>query len=147
MILASAVLLIAVGGTTAWGVHLFRIATRDALDLAAKLAAPHPRCVADWPEVCIDVVVSDPAIVERVLVVARWPANPDPRAMLMLELTESLERARRLLDEWRDAGASVSPSTGSDAALIMRRRRTNDAVRARVVGETVCDARTSSRQL
>ena len=46
-------------------VHLFRIASRDSLELVAKLATPHPRRAADWPELQLDEVASDPAAASR----------------------------------------------------------------------------------
>ena len=73
-VISLAVLVSSVGGSVAWAVHLFRIASRDSLELAAKLATPHPRRAADWPELQLDEVVFDPAAASRVLLVARWPA-------------------------------------------------------------------------
>jgi hypothetical protein len=96
-IVGLAALLIAVGGSTAWAVHLFRIATRDSLDLAAKLNVGRPHRAWDWPELQLDEVVLDPDVADRLLVVGRWPAHPGTRAVLMLEIDEAPDAARKLL--------------------------------------------------
>ncbi|HEX2738679.1 MAG TPA: hypothetical protein VHP57_11155 [Acidimicrobiia bacterium] len=135
-IIGLALLVSAVTAGIAYAVHMFRISVRDSFDLAAKLAVPHPRRAADWPELRLDEVVFDPGFAERILVRARWPAHPEFRALLVLEVLDAPERARRLLVEWRDTDASLSPCADAESALVLRRRRTNHVVDARVIRET-----------
>ena len=71
------------------GARVFRIATRDATDLAGKLAVSCPRTAIDWPELRVDAVVSDPDTPNRAMVVGRWPAHPEPRALLVLEFADA----------------------------------------------------------
>ncbi|HUI48067.1 MAG TPA: hypothetical protein VL119_05190 [Acidimicrobiia bacterium] len=133
---ALVLLVVAVVGSTSWAVHLLRAGIRDSRELAAKLAIPHPRRAADWPELRLDAVVIDPEGADHVLVVARWPAHPDPRALLVLAVDDAPVRARRLLAEWRDSDTSLSPRFGVGGQLVLRQRRTRHEVRARVVKET-----------
>ena len=135
-VISLAVLVSAVGGSVMWAVHLFRIASRDSLELAAKLATPHPRRAADWPELHLDEVVFDPAAASRVLLVARWPAHPDRRVLLDLDVDAHSARARDLLVHWCAAAASLSPTGGADDHLVLRRRRSTETVTAGVVGES-----------
>jgi hypothetical protein len=134
-IIGLAVLTVAVVGSTSWTVRLIRAGMRDSLDLTAKLEFPNPRRAADWPELRLDAVVFDPGGANRVLLAVRWPAHPDPRALLMLEVEESPARAQRLFAAWHDSDASVSPRALEDERLLLRRRHSNRAVSARVVSE------------
>jgi hypothetical protein len=135
-IIALAVLIVSVTGSTSWAVRSIRAGMRDALDLTTKLAVPEPRRAADWPELRVDAVVFDPEGSDRVLVVARWPAHPEVRAFLVLEIDDSPKRAQRLLGEWRDRDASLSPRALDGHGLVLRRRHSNDAVSALVVRES-----------
>jgi hypothetical protein len=137
---------ITVVGSALWAVYRFRVGARDALDLVVKLAVPYPSQVADWPELRLDAVVLDPETTQRVLVLARWPARPEGRVLLMLDLDDPVRRGRRRLLSWRAADASVSPRAGSDDTLMLRRRHTNAVVTARVVRETPCRWEVVSRQ-
>jgi hypothetical protein len=135
-IIGVTVLLAAVTGSTTWAVRLIRAGMRDSLDLTAKLAVPNPVRAADWPELRLDAVVFDPEGSDQVLMVARWPARPGSRAFLVLEIDDPPKRARRLLAEWRDGDAAISPRAVGGRGLVLRRRRSNDMVRAQVVRES-----------
>ena len=134
--IAVAVLVAGVGSSIAWAVRVVRLGSRDSGDLAAKLAVPFPRRAADWPELRLDAVVPDPESAERVLLLARWPAHPDRRVLLVLDVDDGAIRAHRLLMGWRDLDASLSPLAVANDRMVLRRRRTNDAVSALVVRET-----------
>jgi hypothetical protein len=134
-VIALGALVGAVLGSMALAVHRFRVATRDSFDLATKLSAPDARRVRDWPELRLDAVVIDPDAGNRVLVSVHWPAHPERQALLTIDVTESLGGAHRLLHQWRDIGASVSPRACGADALVLRRRRSNDTVRVHVVSE------------
>jgi hypothetical protein len=122
-------------GCLLWATRVFGIATRDAQDLTAKLAIPYPVAASDWPELRVDAVVSDPDEPHRVLIVGRWPAHPDPRALLVLELGDAQSRERQLLVRWRDSGASISPMPQAEGRVLLCRRRTTESLEARVVAE------------
>ena len=94
-----------------------------------------PSRVTDWRELRIDAVVVDPEHVERVLVYAHRPAHPGPASLLMLEVDQPATPAFRLLMHWRDTKAVVLPRAFPDGALLLRNRRSNDVVSARVVAE------------
>ena len=141
--IAVAALVTGVTASTAWAVHLVRARRAgDTGDLAAKLAVPFPRRAADWPELRLDAVVLDPGSAERVLVVARWPAHPELRAVLVLDVDDPTARAHHLLMLWRDVDASLSQRSFAADHLVLRRRRSQDAVTARILGETVCSSET-----
>lgn len=89
--------------------------------------------LAGWPELRVDVVVGDPEVASRVLVIVRWPADPDAHVLLMLELHDAPDRARRMLVHWRDSRAQLTPLLLPDEQLVLRKRRTNDVLCARVV--------------
>jgi len=125
-----------VGAAVAWVLRLFRLSNLDAIELASKLDTPRPVSARDWPELHVDAVVADPEIPRRILVLVRWPARPRPRALLVLETAGTTERAERLLQSWRDAGASVSPTRNGDGGLVLRRRRSPELLLARLIDET-----------
>jgi hypothetical protein len=125
-----------VAGSALWAVHRFRVGVRDALDLVVKLAVPYPSRVADWPELRVDAVALDPESPQRVLVLVRWPARPEGRALVVVDLDHPFRRGRRRLLRWRDSDASVSPRAAGDDTLTLRRRHTNAVVSARVLRET-----------
>jgi hypothetical protein len=122
---------------TAWSLRLFRISTRDAVELAAKLNTPRPHSVREWPELRVDVVVADPETPRRLLVVARWPAHPRPRALLVLETDEAPEHVQRILVRWRDSNAVLSPTAPDRDLVELRRRKTTERLCARLVHESV----------
>src|ERR1700730_14168056 len=99
-IILAFVLVIGSVGAFARAVHLIRVGARDSVDLGAKLAIPFPKCAADWPELRLDAVVPDPEHAERVLLLARWPAHPECRALLVLDVNTAA-RGQRLLMHWR----------------------------------------------
>jgi hypothetical protein len=135
-IIAVATLVIGVSASIWWAVRIIRIGASDSGDLTTKLVVPFPRRAADWPEIRLDAVVPDPEHAERMLLVARWPAHPERRALLVLEVDDDANGAERLLMGWRDADASLSPLATDTDRLVLRRRRTKDAVRALVVRES-----------
>jgi hypothetical protein len=134
-VIGLAALGIVILGGTVVAVRRFRDATRDSLDPATRLDLDHARRVRDWPQLRLDAVVIDPEAVSRVIVLVHWPAHPERRAVLTLEVADPGGGAHRLLHQWRDAHESVSPSAGAGEAVVLRRCRTNDVVRARVVSE------------
>ena len=134
LVLVPLVCLVAAG--MASFVRAVRLSMLDAMELASKLDTPHPSSARDWPELRVDAVVVDPEIPRRLLVLVRWPARPDPRSLLVLETADETERAERLLMQWRDAGAAVSPTRRGDMYLVLRRRRSPELLRARLVGES-----------
>ena len=105
-------------GAFAWSMRRFRIATRDAVDLVAKLAVPRPVYAVDWPELRVDEVVCDPETPNRALLVTRWPAAPEPAALLLIEMNDPPEPTRAAL-----------------AALVCRRRIHLSAMDARRADE------------
>jgi len=121
-------------GCVTWTARAFKVAARDALDLAAKLAVPEPRSAADWPELRVDEVVCDPEAPNRVLLVGRWPAHPEPRSLLELEVGAP-PRARQLLTRWCDVHASISSRSNGDGRVVLRRRRTNESLEVRITSE------------
>jgi hypothetical protein len=135
-IIALASLFIGVSVSIARAVRIVRIGAADSGDLTTKLVVPFPDRAADWPEIRLDAVVPDPDHAERVLLVARWPAHPERRALLVLDIDDGASRAQRLLMGWRDADASLSPLAIAANELVLRRRRTKDAVHALVVRES-----------
>jgi hypothetical protein len=135
-IIAAAVIVLGIAAALASAVRLVRIGARDSRDLAAKLAIPFPRCAADWPELRLDAVVPDPDRAKRVLLLARWPAYPERRTLLVLDVDAGASRAHRLLMHWRDLDASLAPDLLAGNRLLLRRRRTHDTVIAIVVRET-----------
>jgi len=142
-IIAVTALVTGVFSSIFWAAHLIQAGARDSGDLSSKLSIPHPRRAADWPEIRLDAVVVDPEGAARVLVIARWPAHPATRALLMLEVDEPAAPAHRLLFNWRDIEAPLSPRALAGDRLVLRRRRTNDLVSAIVLGESACTSETS----
>lgn len=131
----------AVACSGVWFLRLVRAGLCESGDVpAVKLAGPYPCRVADWPEVRLDAVVIDPDGNDRVLVIARWAAHPELRALLVLDVEEPPHRALRLLFQWRDTDAPVSARAAGER-LVLCRRRSDDAVSARVVRETTCVGR------
>jgi hypothetical protein len=126
-----------VTGGLAWAIRRFRIATRDAVDLVAKLAVPRPVYAADWPELRIDALVCDPHAPARALVVARWPAKPEPSALLLIEIDLPSDRAKETLARWRSDAVSISPRWLPEGRMMMRRRRSNECVNVRLVRQTI----------
>ena len=112
-----------------WNLYLFHMSTRDALDLVSKLDIPRPTSARDWPELRVDAVVVDPEVPRRILVLVQWPARPEARSLLVLEPVGAPQRALRLLQLWRDRGASLSPTRLGERGLVLRRRRSPDEVR------------------
>jgi hypothetical protein len=126
-----------VAGALLWSLRRFRIVTRDAVDLAAKLAVPRPVSVADWPELRVEEVVCDPQKFDCALIVARWPGNPEPAALVLLRLDDAPERAKSTLARWKADAASISPMPRPGGGLLMRRRRSKECINASVVRQTI----------
>ena len=135
-VIVAAVLASAVLAELWWFVHVVRVGIRDSMDLAVKLAVPHPCRAADWPELRLESVVVDPDGDDTVLVCARWPAHPERCSILTLEIDTS-RRATALLAQWRDIKAPVSVHAVPPDRVLLRRRRSQDAVEARVVKESL----------
>lgn len=127
--------------------------------LAEKLATPHPVSALDWPELRVRAVVSQPDRPSEILLLAEWPSHHGRTSTLLIEIYSGqqaaqlatgrqlaasapdltplaeLERQVALLSKWCDAGASVSPSRRGPAELELRRRRTLERVRGRLLAE------------
>jgi len=116
----------------------------DAAGLPDPAAVPFPCRVADWPEVRLDAVVPDPEQAEHVLLVARCPAHPEVRALLVVEVDHPANFAHRLLMHWRDVGAALSQTFLDGGVLLLGVRGSDDVLSARVVREVEC-ARNDSR--
>jgi hypothetical protein len=124
-------------GAFAWSMRRFRIATRDAVDLVAKLAVPRPVYAVDWPELRVDEVVCDPETPNRALLVTRWPAAPEPAALLLIEMNDPPEPTRAALARWCADGASISPRWTHGGRMSMRRRRTNESVDVLLIEQAI----------
>lgn len=135
-IIVVAVFTAGVAASSAWAAHIIRVGARDSGELAAKLAVPVPLRAADWPELRLDAVVPDPETAAQVLLLARWPAHPEQRALLVLDVDIGASRAHSLLAHWRDLDASLSPRAIVGDRLVLRRRCTKDTVSGLVVRET-----------
>jgi hypothetical protein len=135
-IIATSVVVGGIACAIASAVRLLRIGAREAGDLAGKLAIPFPRCAADWPELRLDAVVPDPERAKRVLLLARWPADPDRSALLVVDVDGAATRGQRLLMHWRDSDASLAPVLIARDRLLLRRRRARDTVIAIVILST-----------
>jgi len=121
-----------------WVLHFVHGRIRGRGDQPGTTPATSPARVADWPELRLDAVVTDPEGKDRVLVIARRPNRPDLRTLLVLDLDGPAPGALQLLFRWRDTNASVSPRGGAGERLVLSARRGDDSVSACVVRETIC---------
>jgi hypothetical protein len=144
-VIAAAALVVGAGliviGGLAWTARLLRIGMLDAVELAEKVAAPHPASATDWPELRVLAVVKPDIPGERaaVLLQVEWPAHPDRTSTLLLDLGEDADRALGLLEQWCAEKASVSPARRGDDGLDLRRRQGLDRVRVRLLTEDYRD--------
>jgi hypothetical protein len=116
--------------------HALRIPSRNARDSVAKLEQPRRSSARDWPELRVATVVPDPDDANTLLVVVQRPAHPTPRSLLVLTTAGSDDRARRLLETWRDSEASVSPTRVGERGVVLRRHRDLRELRAVLVHES-----------
>ena len=135
-IVVATVLVAGVAASLTGLVRAVRTGARASGDLAVDIALQRPRRAADWPDTRLDAVVPDPEHAERVLVVARWPARPESRALLVLEVDDPTIHTHRLLMSWRDLDAPLVARLDAGDRLMLCRRRTPDVVRARILEET-----------
>src|SRR5262245_5090184 len=98
----------------------FEIGSRDAYELASKLAAPIPETVRDWPEMRLDGVLQSPWSSSEVLLDARWPDHRHVRSVLLVHIGGGDGTTRRRLDEWCRTGASLSPMGDGPGRLRLR---------------------------
>ena len=137
---AGAGLFFAVG--LAWTARLLRIGALDALELAEKVGVPEPDSALDWPELRVVAAVAPdiPGDAHEALVLVDWPAHPERESTLLLELGVQSGSPARLLEQWCAESASVSPSRGDGDEFVLRRRRSMERVRCRLVAEDCCVA-------
>ena len=133
--------LIIIGGL-AWTARLLRIGMLDAVELAEKVATPHPASALDWPELRVRAVVKPDIPGERsaVLLQVEWPAHPNRTSTLLIDLGADADRALGLLDQWCAGKAPVSPARRADDRLDLRRRQALDRVQARLLTEDYRDS-------
>jgi hypothetical protein len=130
--LAGALFFIAAG--LVWTARLVHVGNLDAQALAEKTAEPHPSSLVDWPELRVRSVVSEPDQPLLVLLLVEWPARERITTALMV-LQPDERKAMRLLTQWRDEDASISPSRGDGGLIELRRRQTLDRVTGHVIAE------------
>jgi hypothetical protein len=135
---AGAGLFIAVG--LAWTARLLRIGALDALELAQKLGAPEPDSALDWPELRVVAAVAPdlPGDPHEALVVVDWPAHPERVSTLLVDLGFQGASPVRLLEQWCAECASVSPTRVEADEFVLRRRRSTERVRCRLLAEDCC---------
>ena len=137
---AGAGLFIAAG--LAWTARLLRIGALDAIDLAQKVGVPAPESALDWPELRVVAAVApdfsdDP---REALVLVDWPAHPKRMSTLLVELEIAPGSPALLLEQWCAESASVSPSRVTADEFVLRRRRTMEHIRCRLLAEDCCVA-------
>lgn len=130
--LAGAALLIAAG--LAWTARLVHVGNLDALALAEKLGVPYPTSLVDWPELRVRSAVSEPDEPLLVLLLVEWPAR-ERLATALIALQADKGEAMRLLTQWRDEDAAISPARRNGDLIELRRRQTLDRVIGRVLAE------------
>jgi hypothetical protein len=137
---AGAVLFIALG--LAWTARLLRIGALDALELAQKVGVPEPDSALDWPELRVVAAVAPdiPGDAREALVLVDWPAHPERMSTLLVELGIQAGSPARLLEQWCAESASVSPSHVTGDEFVLRRRRSTERVRCRLLAEDCCAA-------
>jgi hypothetical protein len=136
--LAAAGLFIAVG--LVWTARLLRIGALDALELAQKLGAPEPDSALDWPELRVVAAVAPdlPGDPHEALVLVDWPAHAERVSTLLVDLVFQGGRPARLLEQWCAERASVSPTRVEGDEFVLRRRRSTERVRCRLLAEDCC---------
>ncbi len=137
---AGAGLFIAVG--LVWTARLLRIGALDALELAQKVGVPEPDSALDWPELRVIAAVAPdiPGDAPEALVLVDWPAHPERVSMLLVELGLEEGSPARLLEQWCAESASVSPARVAGDEFVLRRRRSVERVRCRLLAEDCCVA-------
>jgi hypothetical protein len=116
--------------------RVLRVSSRNARQLVAKLEQPRPPSARDWPELRVEAVIPDPLVPNTLLVVVQWPAHPSPRSLLVLSASGSDENACRLLVDWRDSEASLSPTRVGDRGVVLRHERDPQQLQAVLVHES-----------
>ena len=135
-ILGLALLTLAVGVGARFTLCALRIALRENQEAQRRLVWPPPVRACEWPELQLDAVFYDPEVDDRVLLDAYWPAHPGVRSYLTVDLLDPAPTTRVLLHRWCVAHERLSP-TELDGTFVLRRPRSEDAVSARIVAETV----------
>jgi|HubBroStandDraft_1064217.scaffolds.fasta_scaffold241630_2 hypothetical protein len=130
-----------------WTVRRLHVGALDTQALVQKLAIPYPRSALDWPELRLRAVIPQPGEPALVLLAAQWPAHPERRSTLLLDLAVKDERSLALLSGWCAEQASVSPSRLGGDQVELRRRQSLDRVSGRLLSEDVTnDADTGTPQ-
>jgi len=127
------VLLLAAG--LAWTAYLVHVGNLDAMELAGKVATPHPVSALDWPELHVRAIIPQPDERPLVLLLVDWPAHPQRAATLLVALDRDDDRSVPLLSQWCATQASVSPTRQGGAGLELRRRQSLERVHAVLVAE------------
>jgi hypothetical protein len=128
---ACLILAVLVGGVVLVAYRMW-VGALDALALAVKTGAPHPTSAVDWPELKLDAVLPEPRCGD-VLVVARWPAQPENRSVLLLRIVSGADLER--LARWSQRRNSLSPLRWGTDGLELRRRGSVQRVQAIVLCE------------
>jgi hypothetical protein len=136
---AGACLFIAVG--LVWTARLVHIGAVDALELADKLAVPHPSSPLDWPELQVRAVVPQDEADERLLVLllVEWPAHHE-QATLLVDLGCAGQQSLSVLSQWCASRASVSPGPCGPGEVLLRRRQSLERVSGFLVEEDASPA-------
>jgi hypothetical protein len=140
--LAGAVLFIAAG--LAWTARLVHVGNLDAQELAEKTGTPCPASLVEWPELRVRSVVSEADEPLVMLLLVEWPAR-ERLATALVALQGDKRRAMRLLTQWRDEDASISPSRRDGGLVELRRRQTLDRVTGQVIAEDAGTVEVRSR--
>jgi hypothetical protein len=117
-----------------WAARLLHIGNLDALELAEKVAVPHPVSVLDWPELRVQAVVEQPTEPPLLLLAVGWPEYPERTATLMIALDHGDGRSLSRLSQWCSTRASVSP-TRQGTRMVLRRRQSLERVHAVLMAE------------
>lgn len=69
------------------------------------------------------------------LVLADWPAHPEQKSTLFVDLGIQSDSPGRLLEQWCAESAVVSPSRVAGDEFLLRRRQSMERVRCRALAE------------
>jgi hypothetical protein len=95
---------------------------------------PYPTSLVDSPELRVRSAVSEPDEPLLVLLLVEWPAR-ERLATALIALQADNGEAMRLLTQWRDEDAAISPARHAGDVIVLRRRQTLDRVTGRLIAE------------
>lgn len=128
----------------AWTAWLIHVGNLDAQALAEKTGVACPTSLVEWPELRVRSVVSGPDEPLLVLLLVEWPAR-ERLATALVVLRADERKAIRLLTQWRDEDASISPTRRDGGLIELRRRQTLDRVTGHVIAEDTGPVEVRSR--